>query len=638
MGSTGYGRIAHISDLSHCAGKRIVLDTETTGLHWWHDKMIGIGYYCPDIEEYGYIPVADYLPDNENQRFVAVPNDDVIAQAKEQVQAILRNPKTILCGHNLKFDAHFLGINLWEVPGKIIDTTVMIHLYDDRLNKGMDKAEVVFLGRNSKRNHVQNAIDMIPKKAKKDFTLWPLPSIADYCVNDCIVTHQLFEVLKPKLQELGLASVFKKDMAYLATLQRIEQTGIRISPEYCRKAVRFLQRNLTALQEELFETVGRRFNLNSPRQLSEAIYASMGIPLPKNPFVTADGRPSNHPLAKKYNDTCTSKEVLEHEKHPLAPLIADIREAAKLKVTVSKWLELADDNMDIHASFNLTGTKTGRLSCREPNLQNIASAIRSRGDNYDGDKQRVEEYNLREAFVARPGHIILAIDHSQQEIRLLAILSQEPKMLEGIRNREDMHLRVAQEIWGGREDWETNKGIYRKNAKSIQFALLYGLSLRAMAFRTGESVEYCQQIMADYWTTFSFIQPWQEKIQNELRLHHFTRYWSDRIWRESSETLFYRGVNAQIQGGSADLMSIAVLRCVKILDKHGWGRIINIVHDELVFEIKEVHLPVATKTLLKTMEVEDLFGFPFVAEAKVGYCYGSLTPYTVPEERIEVAA
>lgn len=478
--------ILQVEDLKKLKGQVFSFDTETTGLRWYQNGMIGVCVNCPAIDMKGYIYTCTYeqVPTGKVSKKKVWTGDyeisattgrkikkwDIVVEVKAQLTAVpvlslvdevktimadvVSDPKTVIILHNAKFDLHFAALDLYNAPCKLMDTSVMVHLYDSRLRKSLEYCEKLFLGGSSKRSHVGKA----PKG--KHHLYWPPEVIADYGENDAVVTYQLMEVLMPKLRKLKMVKLFTMQMNYLKTLWRIERAGILLDTDFCHQAIEAFTHNLKMMEQDLYDTVGYEFNWQSTQQLSKAIYADMGIAKPVNPFADEDGVDRSRMAHKgKYHGPCTSSFLLmEKGNHPLGPLIMSMRETSKLRKAVMGYMELTDCEGAVHTSFNATGTRTGRLSSREPNVQNIASEHRVRETQsvYSGGGLRQHEYNLRQAFKAREGYTLVSLDHRQQEMRMFGILAQEPAMLEALRLRKDIHLMIAIAVWGDCGD-EVNK-------------------------------------------------------------------------------------------------------------------------------------------------------------------------------------
>lgn len=671
-----------LEDLSQLKGHTFVLDVETTGLRWWENGLIGIGIYCPELGIEEYIPTCTYeqvptgkakkkkewtgeyeiVPGTRRKKKVyrewleqttrleAVPIPEMREDASSYLARVAADPKTCIIAHNAKFDLHFLALDLWNMPCKLVDTTVLIHLYDSRLPKAMDKAEEYWLGSESKRDHKEQVI-----KLHKNYPwLWTLEQVRDYCINDCIVTYQLAQVIMPELRKLQLVDLFRVQMKYLRCLWRIERRGMELDKDFCHQALESFTKNLELMEKDLKQQVNEAragkllpehqpelggileesyeeldFNWKSHAQLSKAIYDEMGIPKPINPFADEDGVDrTRFAFRGRYNSQCTSSFLLmEKANHPLGELILDMRETDKLRKGVEGYLELAQVDGVIHTNFRPTGTRTGRLSSGEPNVQNIASQHRVRETQsiYSGGAIREDAYNLRTAFRARAGYSFVSIDHKQQEQKVFAILSNEPIMLEALRNRQDIHLMIAIAVWGDCGP-ERNK-LHREWSKTISFGLLYGMTVGSLQFRLNKTPEEANEITEMYWKTFPRIQPYLREVIQNVKEHGRVRYWSGRIWREEEPDDMYKGCNAQIQGGAADFIQLACIRSQHVLEYQQWGSVASIIHDELLCEVRDDKIEQATPILVKIMECEDVFGLPFAADVKIGKTYGDQDEY-----------
>lgn len=643
-------------DILACAGLPVAIDTETTGLHWYKDGLIGIGIHCPKANISGYAHTCrydtinwgkpkkkrewkgamDYSKSKRGKKILeeevyydtavqAVPLQRKVDHYLEAVLEIAKNPNTVLIGHNLKFDAHFLGLHLWELPCKIIDTAILVHLKDCRLRKSLAAAENYFLSSASKRSHVEKA----DKRFNKSPWMWGEKVLEDYCVNDCVVTYQLAEMLMPTIREMDLEAFFTMQMRYLRLLQKTEYRGFKVEERFCLAAIEEFDKNIALLERDLFDSVGFEFDYRSSNQLSDAIYDSLGIDKPENPFVDEWGNAKKTPQSKIYTKTATGTPLLVKHNHPLKTTVIDLRETIKLKEYAEKYLRLQDSEGFIHASFNPTGTITGRLSCSDPNLQQLAAKYRKYNleSAYTGGSERVGGYNLRQALCSRDGYTIVSIDHKQQEARLLAILSEESTLLKFMAERQDIHLAIAIQVWGDCGKDENKK--HREWSKATVFGLSYGMSDESLQehYKKHEIDANAFEVKQQFFATFPKLQPWFQKIMRQIEHDGGIRYWSGRYWFPYFASESYKGVNAIIQGGAGDFLSVVLLRANQILEATGWGWLISIVHDEALFEIKNEFVHIAAPVLARAMEGEDIFGVPFLTDIEVGSSYGTLQPF-----------
>jgi DNA polymerase-1 len=411
-----------------------------------------------------------------------------------------------------------------------------------------------------------------------------------------------------------------------------------VEESFCHAAIAEFDRNIISLERDLFDSVGFEFDYRSSNQLSDAIYTSLGLEKPENPFVDEWGNPKKTPQAKIYTKTATGTPLLVKHDHPLKTTIIDLRETIKLKEYAEKYLRLRDSDGYLHASFNPTGTITGRLSCSDPNLQQLAAKYRKYNleSVYTGGSERVGGYNLRQALCSRPGYRIVSIDHKQQEARLLAILSKEPTLLKFMADREDIHMGIAIRVWGDCGKAENKK--HREWSKATVFGLSYGMSDESLQehYKKHSIDANAYDVKQQFFATFPKLQPWFQETMRQIEQDSGIRYWSGRYWFPYYSSEAYKGINAIIQGGAGDFLSVVLLRANQILEKYGWGYIISIIHDEALFEIKEEFVSVAAPILARVMEGEDIFGVPFLTDIEVGDSYGTLEPFETTTDMSKV--
>jgi len=596
--------IRTVRDLMQCDGKTVVLDTETNGLEWWDKHIIGVGYCCKETGDSGYIPTL-----TEGER----------SEVYDAVNSFSRETNIVM--HNAKFDLHFLKMNPRKRGWQIYDTTVMIHLLDSRNPKALKDAEQRFLGTDSKRGYLDSA----PARTK----IWdyPLELVSAYCANDCVVTMQLAEVLFPRNREMGLEDLFFKDMKYLVTILDMETRGVKLDTNFVERSASKLEKNVDIMASQLQEACGRTFNWRSPKQLSDAIYGGLGIAKPVNPFLSADGIDhSRFADSGKYKSSCTSSFLLtEKVHHPLGELISSLREADKLRKNYLKWMELMDSNNYLHTNFNITGTRTGRLSSSKPNLQNVASNVRGRFTQsiFTGNIERTDEYNMRKAIIPNEGRAFLSVDYKQMEMRMFGILSQDPFMLSSLIAGKDVHLEIAIKVWGDC-GYDANM-IHREWSKTISFGLIYGMTLGSLQYKLNMTKYEAAKVTDQYWVQFPRVKPWMNEIIQSCKLSGYVKYWSGRIWREDNPLDMYKGCNALIQGGCADLLSYAAMRvddwCVSQGNDYN---LVSLIHDETMTEIPVGKVLESARQVAPIMQVPDLLGIPFATDCKIGISYGDM--------------
>jgi DNA polymerase-1 len=598
-------------DILRCAGKPFAFDVETAGLSWWRDRMICLGLYCP-LAEGG--PVAG----------VILTGTPALREAcRENLYKISEVPGTVALAHNIKFDANFLGLELWKMPWQILDTAHMAHLDDSRQPKRLGECEKRYLGTDTKHIH----LDKMPG-GRKGMGQVRLGAVALYCINDCEITYLLAKHLQPVVNKLGLWNVLLEDMRYIGLLQRMERAGVPMDLEYMAHSHQFMKERLQQKERALWEgsTGGKPWNWRSHTLMSKILYQGMGIPKPANPYADADGVDrSRFADRDMYNKTMTNSFLLmEKAKHPLGALVAELREADKLLDVLELWYHLMDDGV-LHTNLNPSRTRTYRLAAGEPNVQNMPSDVRGRAHTkaYSGDFQRQDEFKLRLAIKAPAGMVFDSTDYKQQEMRMFAILAKEPFMMESLRARRDIHADIAEAVWGLRDP------VHREWSKTIAFGLIYGMTAGSLEHRLNTTREEAFRIADQYRAKFPRVMPFLKETIDFCKKHHYIRYWNGKYWREDEESYMYKGANALVQGGSAEMLKIAGLRCQDLLDGEfaGAGRLVIPVHDEWVFLLQEEALPEVAPRLAQLMECEDLFDLPFATEVKVGERYGAMVSY-----------
>lgn len=624
------------------AGRWVAFDTETTGLRWAEDQST-------------FVMATLYSRNSAGDQWYGAASADRLGRLVEWIKAFVESGGTLVLQNN-KFDFHQIGLDPSSFPSRlapatpaVLDTAVMAHLVDsrNRLQGGVDKnlaaLESEYLGTTSKADY-QAAHK--GKKGGANPANWQADGekgLFRYALNDVEVTYNVAQVLWKKLKMLGLEKLYRKEVRYMGLLWRTERRGVQISVERVQGAIAYLEAQGHVLEKQMWEAVGYEFNWRSPAQLSKALYQDYTKPdgtkviKPVNPFLSADGIDHSKMAHKNlYNVNGTNSFILlEKAKHPLGSLVLGLRESAKLKKVLEGWLELAHEGAEgaftLHTNYRMNGTRTGRISSAEPQLQNIPSDVRVHETQavYTGDAMhRTDAYNLRRCIVARDGYTFVSVDHQQQEGRLFGIISNDPVMRTALEHKLDIHMMVAKLVWG--DQGESLNKLHREWAKTISFGMIYGMTKGSLQHRLNNTAEEADAIANEYLTTFPRIGPFLEETIKTVMQAGYVRYWSGRIWRETNKIWAYKGANALVQGGSADLISIAAIRCQAYLDDVARrvgcdiGHLVLIVHDELVFEVMDEYMEEVNPRLLDIMEVRDLFGLPFPADIKVGKSFGEL--------------
>ena len=394
---------------------------------------------------------------------------------------------------------------------------------------------------------------------------------ARYSCENANITFQIWKALKPKLNELNLNNIYYEyDLPLIKVLMTMENNGISINTRILESLSKEFENELVQLETKIYNQAGTTFNLRSPIQMSEVLFEKLKL---KNYKKTKTG----------YSTDANVLEKLKND-HPIISMIVDYREISKLKSTYSDVLPklISSKTNKLHTSYSQTIAATGRLSSLHPNLQNIP--IRS----HYGKK-------IRSAFVSAENHILLSADYSQIELRILAHLSQDKELLNAYQNNLDIHTQTASAIYQVKEDAITDT--MRRNAKIINFGVIYGMGAKKLSHEIKISVAEAKQFIQNYFEKYYGIKQFIEDKKNEVRHQGFVSTLTGRkrflpdissnnpMIRENAERM---AVNTSIQGTASDLIKIAMIRIHnRIKNENQSIKMLLQVHDELIFELKK---------------------------------------------------
>ena len=419
--------------------------------------------------------------------------------------------------------------------------------------------------------------------------------------NPAVSLYRLYEVLKARLSEENTLALYQDVEAPLAeVLYRMEKRGFLVDRAMLRDFSKTLDKAAEGYTEEIYTLAGKRFNINSTRQLGEVLFDELKLPVFK----------------KTKSGYSTDAEVLDKLRpyHPIINLITEYRQAVKFKSTYADALQkLADEDGRVHTSFHQTVTATGRLSSSDPNLQNIP--VRTELGR-----------EFRRAFSAKEGHLLVDADYSQIELRLLAALSQDKKMIDAFKSGADIHRITASEVFRVPLDEVTPE--LRKRAKAVNFGIVYGIGGYSLSGDIGVSVKEAGQYIKNYKKTYQDVDRYLQALIGEGKdrgfvetLYHRRRYIPELTAQKAATRSFGERVamNSPIQGTAADIIKIAMLRVEEALKaKELKARLILQVHDELIIEAPE-HEADEVKALLKNeMENAVTLAVPLTVEVSVG--------------------
>jgi len=486
-----------------------------------------------------------------------------------------------------------------------IDDTMMLSyaMEAGRHGHGMDELSVLHLG------HQPITFDEVTGtgKARLPFSEVPLDKATAYAAEDADVTLRLWLLLRPRLRADGaLASYEQIERRMIPVLRDMEAAGVKVDgAELARIGEDFAGR-LAVLETAIHKIAGRAFNVGSPKQLGEILFDEMGL---------SGGRKGK---TGAYSTDAAVLEELSVQGVELAGKVLEWRQLAKLKSTYVEGLAAQIDPADkrVHTSYQMAITSTGRLSSTDPNLQNIP--IRSE-----------EGMRIRRAFIADKGHVLLAADYSQIELRLLAHLAEVPTLREAFAGGEDIHARTASEIFNIPRDKVDKEA--RRRAKMINFGIIYGMSAFGLASRLGIPPGEGRSIIDAYFAQYPGIRQEMERLKEEARTHGFVRtpfgrkLWipdiatRDPVRRAGAERA---AINAPFQGGAAEIIKRAMVRLPHALQDAGLkARMLLQVHDELVFEVPEAEVAATSALVRQIMESVATLRVPLSVDIGQGHSW-----------------
>jgi DNA polymerase-1 len=568
--------------------KEICIDTETTDVRPMLANIVGIGLGVRRTE-------AWYIPCNGK-----LGKDTVLHLLKP----LLENPHIGFIGHHIKYDAHILlneGIALKNIA---FDTLLASYLINPHTQKhNLDDLTLQTYGK------VKIPIEDLIGKGKHQIKMdeVDLDKIAAYCCEDVDYTLRLKKDLEQQLEKLALKEVFEQiELPLIGILLHMERDGIFVDKRDLASMSEDLQKKLKKLEQKIYHHAGETFNLNSPKQLSKILFEKMGIAPPK----------------KTTTGFSTAADVLEslQEKAPIIKEIIDYRILEKLRSTYVDALpeQINPNTHRIHCTFNQSVAATGRLSCQNPNLQNIP--VRTE----EGKK-------IRSAFKPQQSHYrFIAADYSQIELRLLAHLSEDPTLIKAFRSGEDVHKFTAALVFGVPLSEVTEEMRYR--AKTVNFGVLYGQQAFGLA----------QQLGISYHEADTFIHTYFERYGKVKEFLHFCKENARKTGRAITLTGRQRpipeidsknpsiraaaerlAINTPLQGTAADLIKMAMIQVDALLKAHpGEGKMILQIHDELLFETPEERAKPLSLKIQKEMEGVFQLNVPLVVDISIGKNWG----------------
>ncbi|MFM5885493.1 MAG: DNA polymerase I [Novosphingobium sp.] len=564
------------------AARLVAVDTETSALDAMRADLAGISLALGPNDAC-YIPLGHGGSDMFAERPVQIDKGRALAMLKP----LLESDAVLKVGQNIKYDLNVLSRHGIDVAP--IDDTMIISFDMDAGRSedgiggghGMDELALRHLG------HTALAFKDICGTGKKaiPFGEVPLDRATEYAAEDADVTWRLHRVLKARLADEGATRIYERvDRPLVPVVAQMERHGIMVDRERLAGLSATFAEQIGALEGEIHALAGAPFTIGSPKQLGEVLFDTLGY------------KGGKKGKTGQYSTDQSVLEGLAAEGAPIANKVLEWRQLSKLRSTYTEALQAAinPDTGRVHTSYSLVGAQTGRLSSTDPNLQNIP--IRTEIGR-----------QIRDCFVAAPGNVLLAADYSQIELRLAAHMADVPALKEAFAQGEDIHARTAQEMFG-----EVNRDT-RGRAKTINFAILYGISRWGLGGRLGVSSDEAQAMIDRYFERFPGIQRYIHETLDAVRERGYSetlfgrKTWFPRI--ASSQQAERQGseraaINAPIQGTAADIIKRAMARMNPALQaaRLGHVRMLLQVHDELVFELPAADVAAATPVIRAVME------------------------------------
>lgn len=567
-------------------------DTETTDLDYMRAELVGLSWAI-EPGAAAYVPLAHVYPGAPDQ----LDRDTVLARLKP----LLEDPSRAKVGQNLKYDMSVLERYNIALRGIEHDTMLESYVLDSTASRhDMDSLAKKYLDHNTVRFE-----DVAGKGAKQlSFDQVALDQAGHYAAEDADITLRLHRTLWSKLEATPrLAELYRTiEMPLVGILSRMERTGVRLDSQPLAEQSQELAERILALETQAYRVVGRHFNMGSPKQIGTIFFEELGLPVVSK---TPKGAPS------------TSEAVLEQlaaQGHALPDLILQHRGLSKLKSTYTDKLRqmINPETGRVHTSYHQAVTATGRLSSSDPNLQNIP--IRTE-----------EGRRIRRAFVAEPGHLLLAADYSQIELRIMAHLSGDARLLAAFASGQDIHRATAAEILDLSPEAVT--GEQRRSAKAINFGLIYGMSAFGLARQLGIERSAAQEYVERYFQRYPGVKDYMERTRAQAydtrfvetlfgrRLYLPDINHSNQNRRTGAERT---AINAPMQGSAADIIKRAMIAVDQWLcAEQPPVRMIMQVHDELVFEVAEAAVETASERIRAIMQSAAELAVPLIVD--IGY-------------------
>ena len=569
----------------------VAIDTETTGLDYIDSELVGISISFNAGEGF-YIPIK-----HNDESIIQLPLEYVINELKP----LLENSEKKIIGQNIKFDKNILmkyGLKIASIKN---DTMMMSYVLDASATRhNLDALASYYLGYKTSTYE-----DVAGKGAKQiSFDDVPIDIATNYAAEDADITLRLYEELSPKLKNIESLNKLNEEIEIplIEVLSDMERNGAILNAKVLNAQSKDLEERIIRLENKAYKLAGEEFNLGSTKQLREIFFDKLNYRVIKK---TPGGQPS------------TDEKVLAElaEEYELPKVLLEHRTLSKLKSTYTDKLpnQISSLSGKVHTSFHQAVTTTGRLSSSDPNLQNIP--IRTE----DGRR-------IRQAFEPSNGNKFISADYSQIELRVMAHLSKDPGLLSAFQEGEDVHSKTASEVFNvGIEDVSSD---LRRNAKAINFGLIYGISAFGLGKQLGITRNLAAEYMAMYFEKYPGVKQYMESTKESASQNGYVETLFGRrlylkeinannaLRRQASERA---AINAPVQGTAADIMKIAMIRMYQALEKEkSEARIILQVHDELILDTPEKEIDRVIELTTEAMKEATLLDVPLEIDIGIG--------------------
>jgi DNA polymerase-1 len=578
--------------------KRIAFDVETTSTDAMQANLVGISLAVEKGEGY-------YLPVGHNSSVAGGKQLD-LATILNTLREPLTDADIPKVGHNLKYDFIVLARVGLRVSPLAFDTMIAEWLCDPASrNLGLKSLAWVRLG--IEMTEIEALIGS--GRNQRSMADVPIRDVAPYAAADAEVCLSLLVDLEKELKEKGHWGLFKDlEMPLVAILADMEMAGIKLDTGFLDQLSKTMGKRLSEIESEIFKHAGHSFNINSTQQLSMVLFDELKLKPPDRTRKTSSGH---------YSTAASVLEALK-DQHPIIGQILEHREIAKLKSTYADSFpgQVHPETGRVHTSYNQTGSVTGRLASSEPNLQNIP--IRTELGR-----------EIRRAFIAEPDHILLSVDYSQIELRIVAHLAEDQAMIQAFLDDQDIHATTAAAVGNVSLDQVTPD--MRRNAKAINFGLIYGMSAYGLTRTTDLTLAEAENFVKAYFERFPGVHSYLEQTRSRVvqdgyvetllgRKRYFPQLAQGSTTSEVIRARALReAINAPIQGSAADIIKLAMLRLPGQLKTAGLtARMLLQVHDELVFECRVGELDAAAELVQAVMQTAYELRVPLKTDAKAG--------------------